>query len=105
MYDPFKDHGGYKGRKTGESFAVNLMLGGLIVGGSIIWDKLKVRKQKKLWNNGFCAKCGQKWNYHWYYPKGSQGQYKYLAIDCFNCKIHEDHMIYIPEEIENPNKK
>ena len=104
MYDPLKDHGGYRGRKPG-SVAGSLLIAGLIIGGEMIWDKVKSVKQKKLWNGGTCAKCGRKWRYHWFYPKGSRGRYKILGIDCDHCKIHQDMDAYTPKELKNPNKK
>ncbi|MBR3747703.1 MAG: hypothetical protein IKP64_09225 [Selenomonadaceae bacterium] len=102
MYDPLKDHGGYKGKKDDGNTLGTLLLAALFLGGCFISDKLKARKQKKIWNNGVCEKCGRRWDYHWFYPKGSRGQYKKLAIDCQNCKIHVDMLQYTPEEVPKP---
>lgn len=98
MYDWTKDHGGYRGKKPG-GMMESVVVGALIIGGQLIWDGIKSWRQKKLWNKGICAKCGRKWRYHWYYPKGSRGQYKRIHIDCDNCRIHEDLDAYTPKTV------
>ncbi|WP_037352713.1 hypothetical protein [Selenomonas sp. FC4001] len=75
------------------------VLGAYVV--KVIRDDKKDRekKEKALWNDGICPKCGNKWHYRHFYPAGSRGQYQHVNIKCHKCKVEAT-----LEEIDIPNK-
>ena len=56
----------------------------------------KLQAEKNLWNNGRCPQCGKKWHVHWFYPKGSRGQYKHATISCKRCQTRAELNYFVP---------
>ncbi len=52
--------------------------------------------EKDVWNDGKCPKCGGKWHARSFYPKGSRGEYEFVALTCKHCKSKAELRNYKP---------
>lgn len=79
-------------KMTGSDYVELGLIGLFLVGCGFVVKAIRdetkdrIKREKALWNDGICPRCGKKWHYRHFYPAGSGGGYQHVAIKCHKCK-------------------